>query len=228
VVPAGPERAARSIIGRLAPVVAVLCDRPEAGNEPHKWEPIVEGGSPALRAWIAQHGLERDLDDCVGAAAPKVSTPHRIAAERAERAERIEKPPIPADAANRAVIEARLLSTCSLWLLENDVPETTRRLLLWIMVRLEGAEYVDVVTLSRRFLANDIAATSAETAEAYQTLCAAGVLERVDYLPEPENPDSFRVRLALLGDNETKYPRAYQPEIFAPGRKDGVRSSWED
>ena len=53
------------------------------------------------------------------------------------------------------------------------------------MGRLEAGDYVDVVSLSRRFLANDINATSADTTEAYRALCEAGVLERVDYLPAP-------------------------------------------
>ena len=44
------KAAALPMIARLAPVVAVLCDRPETANEPHKWEPIAEGGTPALRA----------------------------------------------------------------------------------------------------------------------------------------------------------------------------------
>jgi len=55
------KAAALPMIARLAPVVAVLCHRPETANEPHKWEPIAEGGTPALRAWIAQHDLERDI-----------------------------------------------------------------------------------------------------------------------------------------------------------------------
>ena len=102
------------------------------------------------------------------------------------------------------------------------------RLLLWIMGRLEGGEFVDAVTLSRRLLASDIDATSAETSEAYRALCEAGVLERADYLPSPENPDCFRVRVALLGDNESKYPREFQPETFGPGRKDGWRPTWQE
>jgi hypothetical protein len=96
------------------------------------------------------------------------------------------------------------------------------------MSGLEAGEYVDVVTLSRTFLATDLDATSAETAEAYRELCEAGVLERADYLPVPENPDCFRVRVSLLGDNETKYPRPFQPEAFGPGRKDGWRPTPRD
>jgi hypothetical protein len=219
------KAAAYPMIGRLAPVVAVLCDRPETADEPHKWEAIAQGGTPALKAWIAEHGLERDIGDCVGSTGPRLSTPHAVAHDRAER---IEKPPIPADVANRAGIQARLLSSCAGWLLRHEPGDAPRRLLLWIMTHLEGGEYVDVITLSRTFLATDIAATSAETTEAYRALCEAGVLERVDYLPPPENPDCFQVRVALLGDNETKYPRPYQPEVFGPGRKDGWRPAWRE
>jgi hypothetical protein len=219
------KAAAYPMIGRLAPVVAVLCDRPETANEPHKWEAITQGGTPALHAWIAEHGLEHDIGDCVGSTGPRLSTPHAVAHDRAER---IEKPPIPADVANRAGIQARLLSSCARWLFRHEPADPARRLLLWIMTHLEGGEYVDVITLSRTFLATDIAATSAETTDAYRTLCEAGVLERADYLPAPENPDCFRVRVALLGDNETKYPRPYQPEVFGPSRKDGWRPAWRE
>lgn len=214
------KAAAYPMIGRLAPVVAVLSDRPETADEPHKWEAIAQGGTPALRAWIAEHGLERDIGDCVPSAGPFVSTPHAVAQDRAER---VEKPPIPSDVANRLGIQARLLTNCASWLFRHNPPDAARRLLLWIMTHLQASEYVDVATLSRAFLANDIDATSAETAEAYRSLCEAGVLERADCLPAPENPDCFHVRVALLGDNETKYPRPYQPEVFGPGRKDGWR-----
>jgi len=217
--------AALPIIGRLAPVVAVLCDRPETANEPHKWEPIAKGGTPALRAWIAEHELERDIGDCVSSVGPSLSTPHSIAHDRSER---IEKPPIPSDVANRAAIQARLLTNCAAWLFRHTATPTAQRLLLWIMGRLEGGEFVDVITLSRWLLASDIDATSAETDEAYRALCEAGVLERADYLPPPGNPECFRVRVALLGDNESKYPREFQPETFGPGRKDGWRPSWQE
>jgi hypothetical protein len=218
------KAAAFPIIARLAPVVAVLRDRPETANEPRKWEPIAEGGTTALRAWI---DLEREIGDCVSSTGPRLSTPHAIARDRNER---LEKPPIPSDVANRASIQARLLTTCAGWLFRHDPPQPARRLLLllWIMARLDGGELVDVITLSRSLLATDIDATSAEAGEAYRALCEAGVLERADYLPPPENPDCFRVRIALLGDNETKYPREYHPETFGPGRKDGWRPSWRE
>jgi hypothetical protein len=105
---------------------------------------------------------------------------------------------------------------------------STQRLLLSVMSRIESGEYVDVVTFSRRFLADDIGATSAEAEAAYRELCEAGVFERADYLPAPENADCFRVRLALLGDNESKYPRPYQIETFGPGRKDARPAAWLD
>ncbi|HKO48950.1 MAG TPA: hypothetical protein VJV79_14560 [Polyangiaceae bacterium] len=213
------------MIARLAPVVAVLCDRPETANEPRRWEPIAKGGTPALRAWIAQHDLERDIGDCVSSVGPSLSTPYAIAHDRAER---IEKPPIPSDVANRASIQARLLSNCAAWLFRHNPAPTAQRLLLWIMGRLEGGEFVDIVTLSRKLLASDIDATSAETGEAYRALSEAGVLERADYLPSPGNPDCFRARVALLGDNESKYPREFQAEAFGPGRKDGWHPSWQE
>ena len=156
---------------------------------------------------------------------PRLSTPHAIAHDRNER---IEKPPIPSDTANRASVQARLLINCAAWLFRQNPAPTAQRLLLWIMGRLEGSEFVDVITLSRRLLATDIDATSEETGEAYRALCEAGVLERADYLPPPGNPDCFRVRVALLGDNESKYPREFQAEAFGPGRKDGWRPTWQE
>ncbi len=198
---------------------------PRDSNEPHKWEPIAKGGTPALRAWIAQHDLERDIGHCVSSVGPSLSTPHAIAYDRAQR---IEKPPSPSDVANRPSIQARLLSNCAAWLLRHNPAPTAQRLLLWIMGRLDGGEFVDAVSLSRRLLASDIDATSAETSEAYRTLCEAGVLAQADYLPSPGNPDCFRVRVALLGDNESKYPREFQTETFGPGRKDGWRPSWQE
>jgi hypothetical protein len=42
------------------------------------------------------------------------------------------------------------------------------------------------------------------------------------------DPDCFRVRVALLGDNQSKYPREFQAEAFGPGRKDGWRPTWQE
>jgi len=55
------------------------------------------------------------------------------------------------------------------------------------------------------------------------------VLEPVDYLPVPERADSFNIiRVALLVDNETKYPVPYVPQNYRPGRKDGVKPAWAE
>jgi len=96
------------------------------------------------------------------------------------------------------------------------------------MGRLEGAEFVDVITLSRKLLASDIDATSAETGEAYRALCEAGVLERADYLPPPGNSDCFRVRVVLLGDNDSKYPREFQTEAVRAGTKGRLAPTWQE
>lgn len=82
--------------------------------------------------------------------------------------------------------------------------------------------------LSRTFLADDIGATAAETETAFRTLWEAGVIEPVDYLPVPARADSFHVRVALLGDNGTKYPVPYVPQSFRPGRKDGRQPAWAE
>ena len=47
--------------GRRSP-----CERPETASALHEWEPIAEGGTPALRAWITQHDLERDAEELQG------------------------------------------------------------------------------------------------------------------------------------------------------------------
>jgi hypothetical protein len=219
------KRSATHMIARLAPVVAVLCDRPEAANTPDKWEPIANDGTLAVRTWIEENELEADLGDLMATTPLPMSTPYAVAHDRSER---IEKPPIPADIANRSGIQARLLQGCAWWLLRNEATGATQRLLLWIMARLEGSEFVDIVTLSRRLLSTDIDATREETEEAYRTLCESGVLELADYVPAPANPDCFRVRLTTLGDNESKYPRAYVPQEFGSGRKDRDRPSARD
>jgi hypothetical protein len=214
---------AHSLIGRLAPVVSVLCDRGVAADRPSKWEPIVKGGTAALVEWMNENALADQIGWVMPTHPPRPSTPHAAAAERTQE---ISKPPILADAENRAAIQVRLLRNCASWLLRADAQKATQRLLLWIMARLEGAEYVDVIALSRSLLADDIGATSAETEAAYRALWEAGVIEPVDYLPAPENPDCFLVRVALLGDNETKYPKPYQSETFGPGLKDGRQPAW--
>jgi hypothetical protein len=47
------------MIARLAPVVAILCDRPETANEPHKWKPIAEGGTSLGPTELTQSPISR-------------------------------------------------------------------------------------------------------------------------------------------------------------------------
>lgn len=211
---------ARSLIGRLAPILGVLCDRGDAANEPSKWEPIVNGGVAGLIEWMRKNELEETIGWVVSKRPPRLSTPHEAALDREER---IDKPPFRQDVDHRASIQLRLLSNCARWLSHREVAPVTQQLLLWMMGQLEGGDYVDVVTLSRKFLADDIGATAADTEAAFRALWEAGVIEPVDYLPRPPNSDCFNIRVALLGDNETKYPPAYEPQNFGPSLKDGRR-----
>ncbi|MBL9027452.1 MAG: hypothetical protein JNL21_34995 [Myxococcales bacterium] len=215
---------ARCLIARLAPVLGVLCDRPDAANEPGKWEPIVERGVAGLIAWVEENELSDLIGWVISKHPPRLSRPHEVAL----RAERVDKPPFPKDVEDRAWIKLQLVASCTRWLRRRELSSATRELMLWIMAQLELAEYVDVVTLSRTFLADDIGATAAETETAFRTLWEAGVIEPVDYLPVPARADSFHVRVALLGDNGTKYPVPYVPQSFRPGRKDGRQPAWAE
>jgi hypothetical protein len=155
------------LIARLAPILGVLCERGDAANEPSKWEPIAKRGVSGLIVWMRANDLEDLIGGFVSKQPAPLSTAHNAARVRAER---INKPPIPQDVDHRASIQVRLLSNAVRWLQHREVTPATQQLLLWMMARLEGAEYVDVVTLSRTFLANDIGATAAETEAAFRAL----------------------------------------------------------
>ena len=192
---------AGSSIDRLLPVVEWLSGREEYSCEEVR-EAVVEGGTQALEEWAAKL-YDHEV----------VWTRHY--GEHPEssdgKSERINREVIPATVINMGLIRSTILKNCSLWLLERDAvaSRATKKLLLKLMSGLCSGEYVDMVTVNRYYLPVDINESPEETEDAFRALWEAGIIEPVDYLPAPENPEAMLLRVAMLGNNETKYPQPY-------------------
>ncbi len=204
------KRRSAASIGRLAPVIAVLCGKKAYAPGVGQWEQIVENGTDGLRTWATRCSLSDNIDSFL----PRRWAEERDETENSKKEERIEKPAFRSDAENRSSIRLALLSNCSRWLLKHKASVATQRLLLWLMQQTENGEYVDVVVLSRRLLPLDIGASPDETSLAYEELFKAGVIELADYLPQPPNEDCFLVRITALPENTSKHPQQFIPVSF--------------
>lgn len=194
---------AGSSIERLVPVIEWLTGRREDQSASREASAAIrEGGTKALEEWASKL-YDHEV----------VWTRHYFVDPLASegKSERINREVIPATVINKGLIRSTILKNCASWLLERDDVESraTKRLLLKIMSSLCGGEYVDTVTVNRYYLPVDIKESAEDTEDAFRALWEAGVIEPVDYLPAPENPDAMLLRIAMLGNNETKYPQPY-------------------
>lgn len=209
------RRRAGAMIGRLAPLVALVHGAGEEAASSGEWSRIAERGAFALAAWCKKHGIED----------PRKHSFDLLAVERddGEAEEKAERPPEPEEERRAlAVLDLRCTISASLArrLVWDELPAPARKLLLWALSHLEFAEQPDVVGLSKRFLPTDIGVTPEEAALAYRTLMERGLVERVD-LPASSG-DRFALRLVAEGVNGSKQPLPYEPIAFGfPGARVG-------
>ncbi len=106
-------------------------------------------------------------------------------------------------------------------MLNEDLPDGARRLLLFLMGHLRYSRHADIVLVSKRFLPGDIGVSAADAADAYRALYESEFIERVDALTEGAE-DGLALRLLVEGFNDRKQATAYREETFGfPGARIG-------
>jgi hypothetical protein len=209
------------IIGRLAPIVALLHEAGQEAANHEAWSPIVEGGSFALAGWCKRY----DIRDPVKAAFDLVAQ-EQDEQERDEKAETPEEETIDAEDTRSAWIRLQVYSRMAQRMLHEDVPDNARRLLLWLLHDLYLSPWADAVSVSRKFLPGDIGCTPDQTLQAYRFLCERGFVERSVELSEADS-DRLVLRLIADGVNEHKHPTPYQDERFGyPGARIAGKPTW--
>lgn len=213
---------ADSLIGRLAPMVALFHDAPDAVPT-DEWRGIAERGTFALAAWCRKHDIQdpaiRSFDLLAKA---------RDDGEMAAKAERTEHEAEDLDDLRVLDLRCSIYGSLTRRLLHDDLPEPGRRMLLWALSHLYLGHGPDVVALSRRFLPTDIGVTPDEAAAAYRCLIERGLIERVE---EPARgaggSDHILLRLVADGINGSKEPLPPEEITFGfPGARVGGKPTF--
>ncbi len=191
------KRHASALVGRLAPLVALLYQVGDAASA-DEWTGITERGTFAFVAWCKKHDIQDPTKRSFDLLAKE-----REDGEAEAKAER--HAPEPEDLDDLRVLDLRCTIYGSLTrrLLHDDLPDPARRMLLWALSHLYLGHGPDVVSLSRRFLPTDIGVDPDAAAAAYRCLIDRGLIERVD---DREDGDALHLRLVAEGINESKQP----------------------
>jgi len=94
-------------------------------------------------------------------------------------------------------------------LLNEELPDPARRLLVFLMGHLRYSPHADIVVVSRRFLPVDVGVSADDAARAYEILYERELIERVDALSGGA-PDGLALRLVVDGFNDRKQRAAPQ------------------
>lgn len=183
----------------------------ERAQSIYEWNAITEHGTLALAAWCERWGiagakflaLHDELDDDEG---DKGAAPD-------------DRPRVEDDLTRTLDRRLELMGLLSHRMLNEDLPESARRLLLFLMGHLRYSPHADIVLVSTRFLPGDIGVSPAEAAAGYRVLYEREVIERVDALTVG-SPDGLALRLVVESFNDRKHTAPHREETFGfPGAR---------
>lgn len=199
------ERAGR-LIGRLAPIAALVHGAGQEAADHDAWGPIVERGTFALARWQKDFGIQDP-----GAALNLLATDP---AEDAEDKEEVVEQEV-VDAKDRRTLDWRISIYASIArrMMLEELTEPARLLLLWLLHEIQASPYADVAAVSKRFLPGDIGVSSDDALAAYRELYDKGFVERVDGIPNLR-ADALALRIVVPYMNESKHKPSFRDERF--------------
>lgn len=213
------RRAASSLVGRLAPLTLFAHRADQNAVAGSEWNAISEHGSLALAAWCERWGIPggrflslRDLDDDKDDQDGKDVTPE-------------DRPQVDDNLTRTLDRQLELVGLLARRMLNEDLPDPSRRLLLLLMDHLRYSQHTEIVVVSKRFLPADIGASPEDTAAGYRVLYEREFIERVPTMTEG-SPESLALRLVVEGFSDRKHTTPFQEETFGfPGAViDGKRT----
>ena len=205
------RRAASGLVGRLAPLTLFVHRAAPRALEDSEWNAITEHGTLALAAWCERWGitgarflaLHEELDDVEG---DKGAAPEN-------------RPQANDDLTRTLDRRLELMGLLARRMLNDGLPESARRLLLFLMGHLRYSQHADIVLVSKRFLPGDIGVSPDEAAAGYRVLYEREFIERVDALTEG-SPDGLALRLVVESFNDRKHTSPFREETFGfPGAR---------
>jgi hypothetical protein len=210
------RRTASGLISRLAPLTLFVHRADQRSLEDSEWNAIAEHGTLALAAWCERWGIAGArflgqsslLDDDDADGDDKGAVPE-------------DNPVVDDDLTRTLDRRLELLGLMARRMLNEELPDGARRLLLLLLGHLRYSPHMDVVLVSKRVLPGDIGVSPAEAADAYRALYEHEFVERVETLSEAGG-DALALRLLVEGFNDRKHATAYREETFGfPGARVG-------
>lgn len=200
---------ASQLVGRLAPVAALVYGAGDEAAKNEEWGPILEEGTPALARWCKKWDIADPRHEGFGTTV--FPRPPDDSAEKGEVSEFEETQPDDLTALERKL---QIYSSMSGRLLHDKLSRPAHRLLLWLLHDLWLTTPPDVVAVSRRHLPTDIGVSNEEAATAYKELYDLRLIERVEPREPRERDDRLGIRLIVEGLNDRKHEVAYREETF--------------
>lgn len=201
---------ASSLIGRLAPLVALSHQSGEESAQVEEWQSIITHGSLALAKWCKRWGVVNP-NQIMSMAIPTLKDEE----EFKEKQTVVEKSGEDDDDDGLKML---VYSHMSLAMLNKELPDVSKRILSWLLANLRMSDYADSVDISTRFLPGDIGCTPEETREGYKYLYEKGIIEQVE--KHDSKNERVLVRLVVGGENGSKYPLCYEEIPFGfPGAR---------
>ena len=197
---------ARRLIGRLAPMTALVHGAGQEAADHAAWGPIVDRGMFALARWQKDFGVQDP-----GAELNLLATDPPDDAD--EKQEVVEQEII--DAEDQRTLNRRLMMYAAIArrMMLEELSEPARLLLLWLLHEIQLSPYADVAAVSKRFLPGDIGVSSDDALAAYRELYDKSFIERVDALPNLRE-DALALRIVVSHLNESKHKPPFRDETF--------------
>lgn len=205
------RRTASGLISRLAPLTLFVHRADQKSLEDSEWNAIAKHGTLALAAWCERWGIAGakflgqspllDDDDDDGDD-DKAATPE-------------DHPVVNDDLTRTLDRRLELMGLMARRMLNEELPDGARRLLLLLLGHLRYSPHMDIVLVSKRFLPGDIGVSPAEAADACRALYVREFIERVEALSEATG-DALALRLLVEVSTiaSMRPPTARRPSAF--------------
>jgi hypothetical protein len=171
-------------------------------------ESIAQGGTFALAKWCKAWDLvdptEREF---------ALLAEQREAEDIERKAEAPPEEVLSEDSPQALSVRVEVFGSMCARMVQGELSEPGRRMLCWLLFNLTHSPHADVAAVSKRFLPTDIGVTVEETAAAYDELFRAGLIERIEGLPDLRE-DVIALRLVVSGLNGSKHPLPFREERF--------------
>ena len=205
------KRMADHLISRLLPMTALLYGAGAEAVEHDQWKGITERGTFALTKWCNHWKIANPYHFSESVTAQK-----KDGDEATEKRQAFEPDILKSDTEQGLSLKLEIHHHMAYQMLCDDISDSAKSLLAWMLFNLGTSEYADIVVLNRDFLPTDIRCSPEQTAEGYCQLYKKGLIEKVEGLDIIKK--AIALRLVVDGINGSKHAPPFHEETFGrPG-----------